>query len=250
MRSRQGNMLKNLRIKASFAVIICIAVIFLPARLSEFSHGDDPNYIPKNYTALVGNSENPYSILIDVEVSTLYLLKDGAFLKSFPCSGGAASTPSPIGTWTIISKDTWYEGFGGRWMGFNVPWGKFGIHGTIEPWDIGYATSHGCIRMYNDDVAELYDIVPYGTKVTIVDGPYGDFGQGFRTLRSGMYGSDVLAVQKRLKELGFYGGYASGHFDSDGFISAVMRWQESEGLPQTGVLTPSMIEKLGFVLME
>lgn len=42
--------------------------------------------------------------------------------------------------------------------------------------------------MENDEVAELYKIVPIGIKVTIVDGVYEDFGRGFRYLQSGMYG--------------------------------------------------------------
>ena len=60
--------------------------------------------------------------------------------------------------------------------------------------------------MNNDDVAELYSIVPIGTKVVIINGVYGDFGTGFRDLKSGMYGSDVMQIQKRLKELGFFTG--------------------------------------------
>ena len=60
----------------------------------------------------------------------------------------------------------------GSWLGLNVPWGKFGIHGTLDPHSVGWASSHGCIRMNNSEVAELYKIVPVGTKVTIVDGVY------------------------------------------------------------------------------
>lgn len=92
----------------------------------------------------------------------------------------------------------------GSWLGLNVPWGKFGIHGTLDPHSLGWASSHGCIRMNNNEVAELYKIVPVGTKVTIVDGIYGPFGRGFRDLKSGMYGADVMEIQKRLKELGFF----------------------------------------------
>ena len=93
---------------------------------------------------------------------------------------------------------------GGSWLGLNVPWGKFGIHGTLDPHSVGWASSHGCIRMNNSEVAELYKIVPIGTEVTIVDGVYGPFGKGFRNLKSGMYGADVMEVQKKLKELGFF----------------------------------------------
>ena len=41
------------------------------------------------------------------------------------------------------------------------------IHGTDAPWQIGDAVSKGCIRMYNNDVVDLYKRVPVGTKVTV-----------------------------------------------------------------------------------
>jgi lipoprotein-anchoring transpeptidase ErfK/SrfK len=41
------------------------------------------------------------------------------------------------------------------------------IHGTDAPWTIGQAVSKGCIRMYNDDVLDLYPRVPVGTRVTV-----------------------------------------------------------------------------------
>ena len=81
---------------------------------------------------------------------------------------------------------------------------SFGIHGTLNKYSLGWASSHGCIRMNNTEVAELYKIVPIGTEVTIIDGVYGAFGKGLRNLKSGMYGSDVLEIQKKLKELGFF----------------------------------------------
>ncbi len=42
------------------------------------------------------------------------------------------------------------------------------IHGTIEPWTIGTSISSGCIRMINQDVMDLYDRVPVGTKVVVL----------------------------------------------------------------------------------
>jgi lipoprotein-anchoring transpeptidase ErfK/SrfK len=41
------------------------------------------------------------------------------------------------------------------------------IHGTNQPTSIGDAVSHGCVRMYNEDVARLYELVPVGTAVFI-----------------------------------------------------------------------------------
>ena len=41
------------------------------------------------------------------------------------------------------------------------------IHGTVEPYSIGKAVSSGCIRMLNQDVIDLYERVPLGTKVVV-----------------------------------------------------------------------------------
>jgi lipoprotein-anchoring transpeptidase ErfK/SrfK len=43
------------------------------------------------------------------------------------------------------------------------------IHGSNEPWSIGQAVSSGCIRMVNEDVIHLYDQVPIGTKVVVLN---------------------------------------------------------------------------------
>lgn len=46
------------------------------------------------------------------------------------------------------------------------------IHGTNKPWGVGMRVSHGCIRLYPEDIAALYELVPKGTAVHIVDQPY------------------------------------------------------------------------------
>lgn len=190
-----------------------------------------------------------YEILVDVEESILYLYQKGELVKTYSCSGGKWSTPSPIGTWTIIQKDTWGEGFGGRWMGLNVPWGKFGIHGTLDPYSVGWASSHGCIRMNNDEVAELYKIVPIGTKVTIVNGPYGNFGSGFRDLKSGMYGSDVMQIQKKLKELGFFTGVPNGKFGGE-TEKAIKAYCKAKNLYIRKTIDVELQKHMGFYLMD
>ena len=43
----------------------------------------------------------------------------------------------------------------------------YGIHGTDDPASIGRAASHGCVRLRNEDIAKLYDMVPVGTAVYI-----------------------------------------------------------------------------------
>ncbi len=51
-------------------------------------------------------------------------------------------------------------------------WPSFLIHGTNKPAGIGMRVSHGCIQLYPEDVAELFEAVPEGTRVQVVDQPY------------------------------------------------------------------------------
>jgi|APTNR8051073442_1049403.scaffolds.fasta_scaffold06618_4 Uncharacterized protein conserved in bacteria len=50
-------------------------------------------------------------------------------------------------------------------------WPTYLIHGTNTPWGIGRRASRGCIRMYPEDIAWMYERVPVGTPVTVVDQP-------------------------------------------------------------------------------
>lgn len=112
---------------------------------------------------------NPYSITVNTENHTLTLFKDKIQIKQYPVAVGKASTPTPKGSYKIINKLLNPGGaFGVRWLGLNIPGGGYGIHGTNNPGSIGKSISHGCIRMYNNDVIELNKIVPVGTPVAIV----------------------------------------------------------------------------------
>lgn len=51
-------------------------------------------------------------------------------------------------------------------------WATYLIHGTNKPYGVGMRTSHGCIRMYPEDVEVLYEMVGRGTQVTVVNQPY------------------------------------------------------------------------------
>ncbi|MGE5614615.1 MAG: L,D-transpeptidase family protein [Bacillota bacterium] len=180
-----------------------------------------------------------YHLYVDLDQMLMYVYKDGELIKTYEVSGGRASTPSPVGTWKIISKDTWGEGFGGAWLGLNVPWGLYGIHGTNEPWSIGkYNTSKGCIRMRNNEVKELYNMVPYNATVTII---YENMP--FYPMRDGDVGSDVLEVERALKKLGYYNGSLDGIFGS-ALKKAVTKFQEDHKLYRTGVVNNSTYEKI------
>lgn len=65
----------------------------------------------------------------------------------------------------IMARILWLDGIGKR--NANTRRRYIYIHGTNHERDIGRATSHGCVRMRNADVAELFDLVEVGTPVTI-----------------------------------------------------------------------------------
>jgi len=187
----------------------------------------------------VTESIKGYSIYINLDSLLLKLYKDGSLIGTYPVSGGKAETPSPTGTWKIISKSSWGEGFGGSWMGLNVPWGNYGIHGTKSPWYVGKSNaSHGCIRMKNKDAKELFGIVPHGTPVTIVQK-----NKPFRTLKSGDIGSDVLTVQKVLKELGYFHDWTSGKF-GDNLKRSVIRYQKANNFKVTGTVSKALYDNI------
>jgi L,D-transpeptidase ErfK/SrfK len=53
----------------------------------------------------------------------------------------------------------------------NLGWPTYLIHGTNKPAGVGLRASHGCIRMYPEDIAALFERIPVGTPVTVVNQP-------------------------------------------------------------------------------
>ena len=123
-----------------------------------------------------------FSIFVDKSDNILILNKDGEDFKTYVISTGTDNS-TPVGEFKIINKmvkPPWtkpgvgvitadsdeYE-LGERWMGISVP--SYGIHGTNDESTIGGQVTSGCIRMKNNEVIELYNIVTTGTEVKIVD---------------------------------------------------------------------------------
>jgi lipoprotein-anchoring transpeptidase ErfK/SrfK len=67
----------------------------------------------------------------------------------------------------VVPPESPQNVLGSRWLGFDLS--GYGIHGTIEPDTIGQQVTAGCVRMHNKDVEELYNIIPRGTRVAVVD---------------------------------------------------------------------------------
>ncbi len=118
-------------------------------------------------------------IVVSIPDRKLAVLQDGKVVKVYSTAVGAPQSPSPTGTFKIVEaleNPTWYgKGkivppgkdcpIGTRWLGLNLK--GYGIHGTNVPSSIGHNVSHGCIRLRNRDVEELFTIVGAGDQVDL-----------------------------------------------------------------------------------
>jgi lipoprotein-anchoring transpeptidase ErfK/SrfK len=118
-------------------------------------------------------------IIVSIPDRKLALLEDGDVVKVYDVAVGATKSPSPTGDFTIVNRlenPTYYRPgvmiepgasnpLGTRWMGLSQK--GFGIHGTNQPQSIGKAASHGCIRMAQTDLEELFTLVQVGDAVSI-----------------------------------------------------------------------------------
>lgn len=120
-------------------------------------------------------------IIIDKSSFKLYWVKNGMLIKEYPIAHGKVTSPTPSRTWRIDAKYLTDPSsvYGPRKMrmfkrvrtssGTRYVFSAYAIHGTNQEWVIGTQASHGCIRMYNRDVRELFPQVPYRTMVVTRD---------------------------------------------------------------------------------
>lgn len=105
-------------------------------------------------------------IEVDLSERTLTLWRNGRKVKAYPVAVGKPSSPTPTGHFTIVEKARVPDPvYGFRWLGLSKP--GYGIHGTNSPALIGRRVSKGCVRMRNQDIAELFGKVAVGTPVHI-----------------------------------------------------------------------------------
>ncbi len=135
-----------------------------------------------------------YRVEINLPTYTLRVYKGDFLQQVYPIAIGAPHTPTPGGSFVLINKlanPTWYRPggkeivppgannpLGSHWLGLDRK--GYGLHGTIEPNSIGKAITQGCIRLHNDNIAELYRLLSVGTPVEIIYQPFivtmGDLG--------------------------------------------------------------------------
>jgi lipoprotein-anchoring transpeptidase ErfK/SrfK len=134
-------------------------------------------------------------LVVDQTARRLHLYQGGAVVRSWPVAVGSGGSPTPTGIFTVGAKryePTWTNPAPDRW-GSDMParigpgpdnplgarainWNRGGrdtlirFHGTPNEDSIGQAASRGCVRMFNADVIELYDLIPSGTTIVSARG--------------------------------------------------------------------------------
>jgi lipoprotein-anchoring transpeptidase ErfK/SrfK len=130
-------------------------------------------------------------IVVSIPDRKLLLFAGDRLVKIYDVAVGKSSTPTPEGEFRIInhvSNPTYYGSgmvvapgknnpLGTRWMGLSAK--GYGIHGTNVPSSIGKAASHGCIRMRQQDLEELFDLVNVGATVELRGESSGALAQVF-----------------------------------------------------------------------
>jgi len=184
-------------------------------------------------------------IFIDAKRRRLLLYLNDNVYKTYPIAIGKPETPSPTGDWVVTTRgEDWGSGFGTRWIGLNVPWGIYGIHGTNRPASIGRYASHGCIRMRNRDVEELYQWIKLGTKVHISGHVLGNAYALTRPLATGDVGADVMVLQDRLRSGGYFRAARNGKFGPS-TAAALRQYEKRHLLRVDGVLSLTDAQALG-----
>ena len=118
-------------------------------------------------------------IVVDLSGRRLYVFRRGRLRLRTRVAVGAPETPTPTGRYVVNERwllDDPNGVFGVAALGISAhstvlhDWlehGPIGLHGTNEPWTIGRASSHGCIRLRNADMRRLFRLAPAGTPVLI-----------------------------------------------------------------------------------
>ena len=144
---------------------------------------------------ILPDTPNRKGIVVNIGEMRLFVFSHAGSqtVTTFPIGIGDEGKDTPVGTFTIIEKirnPAWYVPESIRKEkpdlppvvppGPDNPMGSHAlrlsnptvlIHGTNRPWGIGTRNSHGCIRLFQEDIARLYGMIRRGTTVTIVNQP-------------------------------------------------------------------------------
>lgn len=116
-------------------------------------------------------------VLVDKYNFTLYYIENQRLVRIYPIAIGRPRTPTPTGLFIMAKKEVMpnpHTAWGVRRLLIYTPsgylkkhWSGYALHGTNNPASIGTEASHGCVRMFNEDVTELFKLIPLHTPVII-----------------------------------------------------------------------------------
>ncbi|MDY6900298.1 MAG: L,D-transpeptidase, partial [Cyanobacteriota bacterium] len=129
-------------------------------------------------------SEPKIYLILKLKQRKLYVYQGEKLLNTYPVAVGKAKWETPTGNFKVMDmiKNPGWTNFktgekmppgpnnplGERWISFWTDGNDYiGFHGTPNRNSVGQAISHGCVRMYNEDVRELYELVSVGTEVIV-----------------------------------------------------------------------------------
>lgn len=142
---------------------------------NEGTKGNSQTQQEKSQAGAMPYFTQPLEVIVDLKQHRLAVVSGKVILRSYPVGLGGDRTPE--GIYKISDKVVNPNGrddgdFGSRGMQLSDT--NYAIHGTNEPDSIGKDESLGCIRMLGEDVEELFDLIPMGTKVTVGKGILSD----------------------------------------------------------------------------
>jgi L,D-transpeptidase ErfK/SrfK len=144
--------------------------------LAKLNHVDAKKIRPGQQLKVI---KGPFSAIVELNSYTMTVHAYGYFVRAYKIGIGRDGA-TPLGKFTVLKKvvNPQYtdpqgqvvEGgdptnpLGDRWLDLGK---SYGIHGTIDPNSIGKAESRGCIRLRNENVEEVYDMLAVGSEVVI-----------------------------------------------------------------------------------
>ncbi|HEY9863234.1 MAG TPA: L,D-transpeptidase [Candidatus Obscuribacterales bacterium] len=154
---------------------------FLTPNLPKFATS---NPFSQPNTPLSEPIEVNLKLVIKLNERRVYLYQNQQLKTSYPIAVGREGWETPVGKYQVIemiSQPAWEHPFTGeiippgpdnplgeRWIGFWTDGKNYiGFHGTPNTETVGQAASHGCIRMFNQDVLALFEKVNIGTTVIV-----------------------------------------------------------------------------------
>ena len=169
----------------------------IPPLAAAVSDAESMQRVPDDLLQRVG-----LQLVLDRQHRQLLVLHDGVLTRRFPAAVGTVGWETPAGRFSVMQKvkkpvwthpvngkklgpDDATNPLGSRWIGFyrdckgREGWDGeqyldidgctvAGFHGTPYRWTVGRAVSHGCVRLYEENVQEIFELVRVGTPVTVL----------------------------------------------------------------------------------